>query len=71
VVGLGSKVVVSGADGAEQTWHIVSSHDAAPKEGRLSVESPMALALLGRTAGDETSVATPRGTRVLTVLNVG
>jgi len=71
VVGLGSTVVVSDGDGAEQTWQIVSSHDAAPREGRLSVESPMALALLGRAAGDQTSVTTPRGTRVLTVLSVG
>jgi transcription elongation factor GreA len=71
VVGLGSTVVVSDGDGAEQTWRIVSSHDAAPREGRLSVELPMALALLGRAAGDETSVTTPRGTRVLTVLSVG
>ncbi|HXB15782.1 MAG TPA: transcription elongation factor GreA [Solirubrobacteraceae bacterium] len=71
VVGLGSTVVVSEGDGAEQTWRIVSSHDAAPREGRLSVESPVALALLGRAAGDETSVTTPRGRRVLRVLSVG
>ena len=71
VVGFGSSVHVRDHNGVEQTWRIVSSHDAAPREGRLSVESPMALALLGRTAGDETSVTTPRGTRVLTVLSVG
>ncbi len=71
VVGLGSTVVVSGEDGSEQTWTIVSSRDAAPREGRLSAESPMAVALLGRSAGDEISVTTPRGARRLKILSVG
>jgi transcription elongation factor GreA len=70
VVGLGSTVVVRDGDGTEQTWQIVSSHDAAPREGRLSVESPTATALLGRAEGDEASVTLPRGTRTLTVLSV-
>lgn len=71
VVGLGSTVVVRDDDGGEQTWQIVSSHDASPREGRLSAESPMAVALLGRGAGDTTSVTLPRGTRKLTILSVG
>jgi transcription elongation factor GreA len=70
VVGLGSTVVVRDQDGAEQTWRIVSSHDSAPREGKLSVESPVATALLGRAAGDQTSVTLPRGARQLTVLSV-
>jgi transcription elongation factor GreA len=70
VVGLGSTVVVRDGEGAEETWRIVSSHDAAPREGRLSVESPVATALLGRAPGDELSVTLPRGTRALTVLSV-
>ena len=37
VVGFGSTVVIRDQDGAEQTWRIVSSHDASPKDGRLSV----------------------------------
>src|SRR5271156_3568454 len=40
VVGFGSTVVVRDEQGGEQTWRIVSSHDAAPREGRLSAESP-------------------------------
>ncbi len=70
VVGLGSTVVVKDGEGAQETWQIVSSHDAAPREGRLSVESPMATALLGRAEGDQTSVTLPRGKRTLTVLSV-
>jgi len=71
MVGLGSTVVVRDQDDVEQTWRIVSSHDAAPAEGRLSAESPVAMALLGRGPGDQVSVSLPKGKRVLTVLNVG
>jgi transcription elongation factor GreA len=70
VVGFGSTVVVRDADGVEKTWRIVSSHDAAPGDGRLSAESPVAVALLGRAPGDEASVSLPRGKRTLTVVSV-
>ncbi|HEY4427067.1 MAG TPA: transcription elongation factor GreA [Solirubrobacteraceae bacterium] len=70
-VAFGSTVVVRDQDGAEQTWRIVSSHDAAPREGRLSAESPVAVALLGRRSGEDVSVSLPRGKRTLTVLSVG
>jgi transcription elongation factor GreA len=70
VVSFGSTVVVRDSDGVERTWRIVSSHDAAPGDGRLSAESPVAVALLGRAPGEETSVALPKGRRTLTVLSV-
>jgi transcription elongation factor GreA len=68
-VAFGSTVLVADQDGVEHTWKIVSSHDASPAEGRLSAESPVARALLGRRAGERTSVALPRGERVLTVIS--
>jgi len=70
VVGFGSTVVVRDEDGAEHTWRIVSSHDAAPAEGRLSADSPVALALLGRGPGDSAIVALPKGKRVFTVVGL-
>ena len=70
MVGLGSTVVVRDQDDVEQTWRIVSSHDAAPAEGRLSAESPVAMALLGRGPGDQVSVSLPKGKRTLTVVSV-
>jgi transcription elongation factor GreA len=69
-VGFGSSVHVRDQNGIEQTWRIVSSHDAAPAEGKLSAESPVAVALLGRAPGDKASVALPKGTRELTILSV-
>jgi transcription elongation factor GreA len=70
IVSFGSTVVVRDEQGVEQTWRIVSSHDAAPREGRLSAESPMAVALLGRAPGEQTAVSLPKGKRTLTVLSV-
>lgn len=69
-VSFGSSVRVRDQDGAEQTWEIVSSHDAKPTEGKLSVESPVAAALLGRAPGETASVLLPRGTRKLTIVSV-
>jgi len=69
-VAFGSVVVVVDEAGKEQTWTIVSSHEASPKEGRLSIESPVAKALTGRRAGEQTSIPLPRGSRTLTVVSV-
>jgi transcription elongation factor GreA len=70
VVGLGSTVVVRDQEDREHTWRIVSSHDAAPAEGRLSAESPVALGLLGHPCGDQVSVALPKGKRSFTILSI-
>jgi transcription elongation factor GreA len=70
VVGLGSTVVVRDEEGPEQTWRIVSSHEANAREGRLSAESPLAVAMLGRSAGERISVSLPKGRRALTILSV-
>jgi transcription elongation factor GreA len=69
-VGFGSTVVVRDEGGKERSWHIVSSHDASPSEGRLSADSPVARALLGRRAGERASVVLPKGESVLVVVSV-
>ena len=70
VVSFGTTVRVRDEHGAEHSWQIVSSHEASPAQGRLSVESPVALALLGRAVGDDVKVPLPKGERSLTVLAV-
>src|SRR5271154_2708487 len=35
-VAFGSTVIVQAEDGGEQTWELVSSHEASPAQGRLS-----------------------------------
>jgi transcription elongation factor GreA len=49
--------------GTVHTWTIVGATEADPGQGRLSAESPVAAALLGREPGDTVEVETLRGTR--------
>jgi transcription elongation factor GreA len=62
VVGMGSTVrfVEDGEDG-EESYRIVGSAEANPKEGRVSFESAVGKALLGRRVGDEVQIKTPGG----------
>src|SRR3990170_505141 len=61
-VQIGSTVTVSEGKGKKhQQFHIVGSAEADPKEGRISNESPVGLALLGKRVGDEVQVNVPKG----------
>jgi transcription elongation factor GreA len=71
VVAFGSTVLVRDEDGREQRFEIVSSQTAAPAQGRISIESPVARGLIGLAAGQVAQVALPRGSRSYTVLSVG
>jgi transcription elongation factor GreA len=53
------------------TYTIVGAAEASAKDGRLSVESPVAVALLGAREGDAVTVETPGGARVFHVQRVG
>lgn len=45
----------------EKTYRIVGDDEAEPKENKISVNSPIARALIGKTVGDEVLVRTPGG----------
>ena len=71
VVGFGSTVEVEDEDaGRRATYTLVSAGEAAPGEGRLSMQSPVAAALQGLRAGDVAVVQTPRGGRRYRVVSV-
>jgi len=70
VVSFGCTVVVRDQDGGEQTWRIVSSHDAAPREGLLSAESPSRWRCWARSPASRHRSRLPRGKRTLTVVSV-
>ncbi len=59
-VSLGCKVKVE-SDGEEFEYTIVGSNEANPLEGRISNESAVGKALLGRKKGDVVKVETPGG----------
>ena len=59
-VQIGSTVKVSGPDGS-QTFTIVGSTEAKPTEGKISNESPVGRALLGKKKGENVTVQVPAG----------
>lgn len=61
-VSLGSTVTVVGPDDIEETYTIVGSPEARPSEGRISNESPVGRALMGKKVGQKTAVQVPSGT---------
>lgn len=65
----GATVTVSAADG-ERRYEIVGVDEADPARGKLAFTSPLARALVGRTAGDVVSLRTPRGREELEVIAV-
>jgi transcription elongation factor GreA len=70
-VGFGSSVEVKDeATGKTSKYTLVSSNEASPSDGRLSMESPVAGALRGRRVGDVAVVQTPRGERRFKVVSV-
>lgn len=60
---LGASVIVSGL-GREQTYSIVGAVEANPLEGKISNESPLGQALLGKKVGEEASFVAPSGVEV-------
>jgi len=72
VVGFGSTVEVRDeSSGRVATYTLVGAAEASAGDGRLSVESPVARALLGASEGDAVTVATPAGERVFHVQRIG
>ena len=70
-VAFGSEVQVADRDnGSRRTYTLVSAVDADAAAGRLSVESPVAQALVGARAGDVVEIPTPKGTRTLEVISI-
>jgi transcription elongation factor GreA len=48
----------------------VGDHEAEPKNGKISISSPIARALIGKSEGDEVEVRTPAGARTFEILSV-
>lgn len=57
-------------DGIEEEYTIVGKAEADPFSGKISNESPIAQALLGKTVGDKVQINTPGGTMEVEVTNV-
>jgi transcription elongation factor GreA len=69
-VRLGSKVTVTDQEGVEEHYTIVGSIEANPAEGKISNESPVGQALLGRKAGEAVQVLVPAGALKLKIVSI-
>ena len=69
-VRIGSTVTVGMPSGAEQDFQLVGPAEANPSEGRISHESPVGRALLGKKQNDKVDVKTPGGNATMTVVSV-
>ena len=66
----GATVKIADEEGKEARYQIVGEDEADSKSGMISVNSPIARALIGRKEGDVVEVAAPGGTRELEILGV-
>ena len=71
IVSVGSKVRVKNMD-ANKTfeYHIVGSAEANPSENKLSNESPVGKAIIGKKKGETVEVAAPRGSLKFKILEI-
>ena len=71
VVSLGSAVKILNVNlGTEATYDLVGSNEANPMEGKISDQSPIGAALIGKKAGDTVTVLVPNGEISIKVLEV-
>ena len=66
----GATVEVEDKAGDKATWQIVGEDEADAKEGRISVTSPIARALLGKEPDSTVRIQVPRGQREVLVLEI-
>ena len=71
VVSIGSTVRLKDVEGKSTVeYHIVGSAEANPEERKLSNESPVGRAIMGRKKGETVEVTVPRGTMKFKILEI-
>ncbi len=66
----GSWVEVEDEDGGRSVYRLVGPDETDASSGLISVDGPLARALLGRSAGESIEARLPRGLRELTVVSI-
>jgi len=66
----GATVTIEDEDGEEKTYTIVGDDEADLKLGRISISSPVARGLIGRSVGDTAILQTPKGRREVEIVDV-
>lgn len=68
-VGMGSTIKVK-SNGKEKEYTIVSFNEADPASGKISNESPIGQAFLGKKKGDKVTVQTPKGDTEYEIIDI-
>lgn len=68
-VEVGARVKVH-VDGEEEEYHLVGTIEADPKVKKISYESPLGRALLGKKVGDKVELETPEGKIIYTIIQI-
>jgi transcription elongation factor GreA len=66
----GATIDLEEVGGEAVTYQIVGEDEAEIKEGRISISSPIARALIGKDAGDVVEVRTPGGVKRYEIIDV-
>lgn len=66
---VGSEVTAT-SDGTKVTYAIVGSNESDPTNGRISNESPIGQAFIGKKIGDTVEIETPRGKRLFSITGI-
>jgi len=70
-VKFGATVTLEDEDSGDKVkYMIVGEHEANVREGKISIASPIARALIGKAKGDLAEVTTPRGSRSYEILKI-
>ncbi len=69
-VQLGCTVKLKG-DGKTKEFQVVGTVEADPLNGKISDESPIGKALLGKKEGDEVEIKTPAETTIYKIVDIG
>lgn len=71
VIRFGATVRLADEDTDEKsTYQIVGTHESDIAKGKLSITSPLARALIGKTVGDSAEVTTPGGCKYYAIMRV-
>ncbi len=71
-VKFGATVTLADEDTDEEiTYQIVGQDESDIKNGLLSIQAPLARALIGKSVGDSVEVSTPGGSKLYEIVTVG
>ena len=70
-VKFGATVTLEDEDSGDKVkYKIVGEDEASVRDGKISISSPIARALIGKSKGDSAEVTTPRGSRSYIILKI-